>query len=66
MVNKHLCGYTLFQGPRVVSMTVRSDILYRFAETVVTTTVINELYDARETTFDVNLPMDAFTSNFTL
>ncbi|WAR26465.1 ITIH4-like protein [Mya arenaria] len=54
------------KGPRVVSMAVRSDILYRFAETVVTSTVVNELYDARETTFDVNLPMDAFTSNFTL
>jgi len=49
-----------------VSLTVRSDILYRFAETVITSTVVNELYEAKETMFDVNLPKAAFTSNFTL
>ncbi|KAL4227000.1 Inter-alpha-trypsin inhibitor heavy chain 3 [Mactra antiquata] len=54
------------KGPRVVSLTIRSDILYRFAETVVTSTVVNELYDDRETTFDVSLPDAAFIANFTL
>ena len=47
-------------------MTVRSDIVFRYAETVVTSTVVNELFDAKEATFDVSLPQAAFISNFTL
>lgn len=54
------------KGPRVISLTVRSDIMHRFAETVITSTVVNELDDDRETTFDVSLPEAAFISNFTL
>ena len=56
----------MFQGPRVVVLNIRSDIVYRFAETIVTSTVLNDGFEAKESVFDVNLPEAAFISNFTL
>ena len=50
----------------MVVLNIRSDIVYRFAETVVTSTVLNDGFEAKETVFDVSLPEAAFISNFTL
>lgn len=54
------------QGPRIAVLNIRSDIVYRFAETAVTSTIINDGFDPKEATFDVSLPEAAFISNFTL
>lgn len=53
-------------GPRVAILSIRSDIVYRFAETIVTSTIINDKFDPQEAVFDVSLPEAAFISNFTL
>ncbi|XP_069141685.1 inter-alpha-trypsin inhibitor heavy chain H3-like [Argopecten irradians] len=52
--------------PRIYYLHVKSDVRYRFATTVVTSKVANSDSTARESTFDVTLPNEAFISNFTL
>ncbi|XP_033745780.1 inter-alpha-trypsin inhibitor heavy chain H3-like [Pecten maximus] len=52
--------------PSIYFLHVKSDIRYRFATTVVTSKVVNPDLTARESTFDVTLPNEAFISNFTL
>ncbi|KAK3590742.1 hypothetical protein CHS0354_030981 [Potamilus streckersoni] len=54
------------KAPKIVSMYIRSNVVYRYASTRVTSTVVNDDFLPRETAFDVSLPEDAFISNFTL
>ncbi|KAL3853549.1 hypothetical protein ACJMK2_017084 [Sinanodonta woodiana] len=54
------------KAPKIVSMYIRSNVVYRYASTTVTSTVVNDDFLPRETAFDVSLPDDAFISNFTL
>lgn len=51
---------------KVVSLHIKSSILYRFSSTSVTSTIINDDVRATETFFEVTLPDAAFISNFTL
>jgi hypothetical protein len=50
----------------VHKMIIRSDIRFKYAATEVTCEMTNDQNEARELTFDVTLPKDAFISNFSM
>lgn len=58
--------FSPFQGIRIVSLHIRSEVQYRFATTHVTSSLLNEDLKDKEAVFDVTLPEAAFISNFSL
>ncbi|XP_041375607.1 inter-alpha-trypsin inhibitor heavy chain H3-like [Gigantopelta aegis] len=48
------------------SLNIRSDIRYRFATTLVSSTLFNDHAQAHEAVFEVTLPKEAFISNFSM
>ncbi|KAK3102942.1 hypothetical protein FSP39_015126 [Pinctada imbricata] len=52
--------------PKIYSLHIRSDITYRFSNTLVTSKVANPDTVSREAKFDVTLPNEAFITKFKL
>lgn len=52
------------QEPRIYSLHIQSDIMYRFATTQVTSKVVNPSNVSKETVFEVTIPNEAFISDF--
>ncbi|XP_062396996.1 inter-alpha-trypsin inhibitor heavy chain H6-like [Sardina pilchardus] len=60
--NRHVRSTQL----EITDFHVKSTVVSRYARTTVTSTVFNQLPEATEATFEVDLPPTAFISNFTI